>query len=211
MLAGTSVTYDITVTNNGPSPVTSLRLQDLIPPQFNPATVVFSPASGSYDTGTGEWTGLDLAMGDSVVMQLTGFVPAATPAGTLTNTVHVDLPPDMRDSMPGNNTATDIDNVAGTYPHDHVDADLDPHGDADRSRQAGRNVCRFSPVQWRPVLHRPRLLQHALRPAAGAVQSARRGGHLHEYRRGRARTDAARAAAVLAAIAGIALRRRRRG
>jgi uncharacterized repeat protein (TIGR01451 family) len=61
VVPGTSNTYTITVTNNGPSTVSSLTLTDVIPAALlNPN---FAPSVGAYDTNTGVWSGLSLASG----------------------------------------------------------------------------------------------------------------------------------------------------
>src|SRR5262245_29201571 len=81
---GTSNTYTITVTNNGPSTVTSLTLTDTIPAALlNPN---FAPSAGAYDTNTGVWSEIGIARGRDVALTLTGTIdPNAT--GTITNTV----------------------------------------------------------------------------------------------------------------------------
>src|SRR5262249_13298784 len=54
VVPGTSNTYTITVTNNGPDTVTSLTLTDTIPAALlNPN---FAPSVGAYDTNTGVWS-----------------------------------------------------------------------------------------------------------------------------------------------------------
>src|SRR5262249_4639945 len=80
---GASNTYTITVTNNGPSTVSSLTLTDTIPAALlNPN---FAPSAGAYDTNTGVWSGLSLASGQSVTLTLTGTI-ASNATGTITNT-----------------------------------------------------------------------------------------------------------------------------
>src|SRR4029078_7148986 len=81
---GTPDTYTITVTNAGPSTVSSINLVDDVPAALlNPT--FGTPSAGTYDPATGVWSGLSLAMGQSVTITLTGTIdPAAT--GALTNT-----------------------------------------------------------------------------------------------------------------------------
>src|SRR5262249_1994323 len=109
VVAGTSNTYTITGTNNGPSTVTSVTLTDTIPPQLlNP--VFGTPSAGSYNAATGVWSGFSLATGQSVSITLTGTVdPAAS--GSITNTAHVEPPPGVTDTNPNNNTSTDTDTI----------------------------------------------------------------------------------------------------
>src|SRR5262249_44498783 len=106
---GTPVTYTITVSNAGPSTVSSLTLTDDLPAELlNPT--FGTPSAGSYNAATGVWSGLSLASGQSVTITLTGTIdPAAT--GSLTNTAHVAPPPGVTDPNPGNNNATDTDTL----------------------------------------------------------------------------------------------------
>src|SRR5262249_55271422 len=102
---GTPITYSITVTNNGPSTVSSVNLIDTPPAALlNPA--VGPPGAGSYDPPTGVWTGLSLGRGESVPIDVTGTI-APTATGILTNVVHVVPPSGTADPNPGNNTDTD--------------------------------------------------------------------------------------------------------
>jgi uncharacterized repeat protein (TIGR01451 family) len=109
VVPGTPANYAITVTNNGPSTVSSVTLTDTTTPALlNPA---FGTSAGIYDPGTGIWSGLSLASGDSVSMSLTGTIdPTAT--GTLINTVTVAPPAGMTDTNTANNTFTDTDTLA---------------------------------------------------------------------------------------------------
>ena len=69
---GLAVSYTITVTNNGPDTVTSLFVNDAVPAAITGAG--FTPSTGAYDPGTGEWTGLNLAATQSVVLTLSGTI-----------------------------------------------------------------------------------------------------------------------------------------
>jgi uncharacterized repeat protein (TIGR01451 family) len=109
VVPGTSNTYTITVTNNGPDTVTSLTLTDSIPAALlNPN---FAPSVGAYNVGTGAWSGLNLATGQSVTMTLTGTI-AANATGSLGNTVIVSPPAGTTDASPANNAASDTDTLA---------------------------------------------------------------------------------------------------
>lgn len=106
---GSQVTYTISVTNNGPSTVTSVTLTDTVPAELlSPA---FTPASGSYDSGTGVWSGLSLASGQSVTMQLVGTLSGQA-TGSLVNTATVAPPNGVTDPNLGNNSATDTDTIS---------------------------------------------------------------------------------------------------
>ena len=75
---GTPDTYTITVSNAGPSTVSSVTLTDAVPAALlNP--VFGTPSAGSYNPATGVWSGLSLAAGQSVTITLTGTIdPAAS-------------------------------------------------------------------------------------------------------------------------------------
>jgi uncharacterized repeat protein (TIGR01451 family) len=107
VLPGSSVTYTITVTNNGPSAVQSLTVTDTLPPLLQ-IPIVFTPAQGVYNETTGLWTGLNLLPGQSVSLTLTGTVDLSL-TGNLVNTVTVSPPAGAIDPVSGNNTATDTD------------------------------------------------------------------------------------------------------
>ncbi len=103
---GTPATWTITVTNNGPSSVSSLTLVDSLPLALS--SPVFTPSAGSYNPATGAWTGLSLAAGQSVTITVSGIVaPSAT--GPLVNTATVAPPVGVTDPNPTNDTSTDTD------------------------------------------------------------------------------------------------------
>jgi uncharacterized repeat protein (TIGR01451 family) len=108
VVPGTSDTYTITVSNNGPDTVSSLALTDTVPAALLNATFG-SPSAGSYDPSSGLWSGLSLASGQSVFITLSGVIGIAT--GTLTNTATVAPPAGTTDPDPPNNTATDTNTL----------------------------------------------------------------------------------------------------
>ncbi|MFM7138395.1 MAG: DUF11 domain-containing protein, partial [Planctomycetota bacterium] len=110
-VAGLPVTYLIEVTNNGPTTVMGFTLTDTTAPGLISATFG-TPSGGSYDPGTGAWTGLMLATGQSVTITLSGTVPPAS-VGLLQNTADVMPPPDVTDPNLLNNTATVTDVITG--------------------------------------------------------------------------------------------------
>jgi uncharacterized repeat protein (TIGR01451 family) len=110
VVPGTSNTYTITVSNNGPSTVSSLTLTDTIPAALlNPT--FGTPSVGTYDATTGVWSGLSLASGQNVSITLTGTVDPNL-IGSLTNTVTVAAPSGVSDTNSANNTASDTDTPA---------------------------------------------------------------------------------------------------
>jgi uncharacterized repeat protein (TIGR01451 family) len=109
VVPGTSDTYTITVSNSGPSTLSSLSLSDsiaaaLLNPIFGP------PSAGSYDPLLRVWSGLSLATGQNVSITLTGTIdPTAT--GSLTNTVTIAPSPGTTDTNPADNIASDVDTL----------------------------------------------------------------------------------------------------
>ncbi|GGZ45133.1 hypothetical protein GCM10010387_44520 [Streptomyces inusitatus] len=98
--AGSTVSYTITVTNNGPSDSTGWTLSDPIPAGLTNAAT--TTAGCSISAGTLTCTGGALAVGDSTTITLTGT--ASPNATSITNTVTVDG--NDPDPNPGNNTDT---------------------------------------------------------------------------------------------------------
>jgi uncharacterized repeat protein (TIGR01451 family) len=80
---GTDVTFAVTVRNNGPSPATSVVVNDVLPAGLSFVSAV--PSQGSFNAGTGVWTVGALAATQSATLTLTAHVDGPTPA-TLTNT-----------------------------------------------------------------------------------------------------------------------------
>ncbi|MEP1059936.1 MULTISPECIES: DUF7507 domain-containing protein [Cyanophyceae] len=108
---GSAIAYAITVTNNGPSTVNSVTVNDTLPTAMQ--SPVFTTSTGSYNSGTGAWTGLTLASGQSVTLTISGTVsPSAT--GTVTNTATVAPPSGTTDPTSGNNSATDTTTITPT-------------------------------------------------------------------------------------------------
>ena len=109
LVPGGPVAYVVSVRNGGPSTVSSVVLAVASPAALrNP---VFVPTSGTYNPGSGLWSGLNLAAGHSVSMLVAGIVdPAAT--GTLTESLTVAAPAGSTETNPANNNATDTDTLA---------------------------------------------------------------------------------------------------
>lgn len=107
-IPGAPLTYSMLVTNNGPAPVTSLRVIDVIPTTFlNP---VFTPSTGTYNPSNGLWSDLNLQAGQSISLALSGIV-AANATGTITNTATLTAPIGVIDPNQDNNSSTDTDTL----------------------------------------------------------------------------------------------------
>ena len=97
---GTNVTFTITVTNNGPSSAAGVQVTDVLPAGYT--FVSATPGVGSYDSGTGVWSGIGtLAAGGNATLAITATVLASGPylnmaTGTATTP----------DPNPNNNTAS---------------------------------------------------------------------------------------------------------
>jgi uncharacterized repeat protein (TIGR01451 family) len=102
-VAGQAITYTIVVTNAGPSAVSAITVTDNLPADISGA--VYDESEGSYNSGTGAWTGLSLAAGGRITLTIVATVDAAQ-RGDLTNTATVATPV-ADDPNPGNNSDPD--------------------------------------------------------------------------------------------------------
>jgi uncharacterized repeat protein (TIGR01451 family) len=118
--AGSTLTYTIVVSNNGPSPVTGADIKDTLPSQLTNATWTCTASTGSScaaASGVGNLdTKVNLLNGGTATYTLTGVVnPSAT--GTIANTAQVLRPNDVNDPTDstrtgaGNNSATDTTTI----------------------------------------------------------------------------------------------------
>ena len=80
LVPGGPVGYVVSVRNAGPSTVTSVVLTPTSPTALR--SLVFVPLNGSYNAGSGVWSGLSLTNGRTVSMLVTGNVDPAA-AGTV--------------------------------------------------------------------------------------------------------------------------------
>ena len=116
VVPGTSTTYIIVVSNQGPSIVSGASVSDPLPAGVITATWTATASSGGgLVTGSSSATGalastVDLPVGASVTFTFTVLVsPSAT--GTLSNTATVSPPAGTTDPDPANNSATDTDSL----------------------------------------------------------------------------------------------------
>jgi uncharacterized repeat protein (TIGR01451 family) len=100
-IAGQELVYTMTVTNYGPSTITSFRLLEELPIGFQ--VTGRTTSAGTYNPTTGQWTGLNLATGQSVRLFVSGIV-ASSATGSVTNVVTVTPPAGVNDLNPSNNT-----------------------------------------------------------------------------------------------------------
>ena len=113
---GDTVTYTFTVSNNGPSNATGVKMtdKDIITHEF------VSASSEDYDPSTGVWTIGDLANGESVTLTVTVRI---NEAGTFSNTATVSG--DQDDNNTSNNNASSDDVDVSEVPDEQPDEEPD--------------------------------------------------------------------------------------
>jgi uncharacterized repeat protein (TIGR01451 family) len=85
---GSNVTYTITVTNAGPSTSTGVTIADTLPAGLSNPQYSIVSGGGTFDSSTGQWTGLNLTAGSSATLQIVATVDNNT-SGTIVNTAVV--------------------------------------------------------------------------------------------------------------------------
>ncbi|MDU8928721.1 OmpA family protein, partial [Alisedimentitalea sp. MJ-SS2] len=83
---GDTVTYLITVTNNGAAQATNVSLSDSLPSGLTATANNGTTLTGTYTAGTGVWSIGTLANGASATLTLEGTVDAGQGGSTITNT-----------------------------------------------------------------------------------------------------------------------------
>lgn len=119
-LVGSTVTFEIVVTNNGPQDTAGVTVTDLLPNgyTFNGFTV----STGTYNNTSGLWTIGNLVNGKSETLQILATV---NPAGNYLNTAEITSSnlPDP-DSTPNNGNTTEDDYGAVSTTPNPLSADL---------------------------------------------------------------------------------------
>jgi len=109
---GDAFTSLVTVSNLGPSAISSLIINNLLAPSLqNP---VILPDQGVLNPFNGTWNALALKPGGSVALTVQATV-ASNAAGPFTNWVAVSVPPGVTDPVPTNNVAANV-NVCLALP-----------------------------------------------------------------------------------------------
>jgi uncharacterized repeat protein (TIGR01451 family) len=110
---GTTVQYQITVSNSGPGNITALQVIDTVPTNFSTVSWVCTAsgtASCSPTTGTGNAIALggniNSGAGNSLTIVVTAVANSATPIGGVTNTASITLPSGVTDTNLTNNTSS---------------------------------------------------------------------------------------------------------
>jgi uncharacterized repeat protein (TIGR01451 family) len=111
---GQAITYTITVTNNGPGPVTGATVTDTIPAALMGATwtCVGTGGGSCAPSGSGNIAdaAVNLPVGASATYTLDAVIDSAA-TGSVSNTATAATPAGIEDPAPGNNTATDTDTL----------------------------------------------------------------------------------------------------
>ncbi|WP_316805628.1 beta strand repeat-containing protein, partial [Pedobacter nototheniae] len=108
-VAGGSLTYVITVTNNGPSSLVAadaIVVTDNLPAGFTPNAGTYTTSAGTYNSTNGNWTGLTLTTGQSVTLTIAGKLSGSA-TGVISNTASVAPPVGTTDPDLTNNAQTD--------------------------------------------------------------------------------------------------------
>jgi uncharacterized repeat protein (TIGR01451 family) len=135
---GGTVTYTVTVLNNGPAGATNVAVKDLLP-----AGVTFASATstqGTYVSGTGIWSVGSLANAASKTLTVTATVDAGTGATTITNSAQVTASQQSDpDSTPNNSNASEDDQASAALTVTSADLSLTKTID-DATPNVGQNV-----------------------------------------------------------------------
>ena len=99
---GGSLTYTVTVSNNGPNPGTGIQVLDLLPLAVDYASHVAS--QGTYDAGTGVWSVGSLGVGGSATLSLAATLDVGARVAVVSNQASL-LRADQFDPVPANDTA----------------------------------------------------------------------------------------------------------
>jgi len=112
-----TITYTITVTNNGPSDANGATVSDPKPSQIDTWTWTCAPSGGATCSGSSGPITTDfsevvnLPAGSSITYTVTAHIDASATSGTLTNTVTVTPPGGVTDPDPSDNSDDDVDQI----------------------------------------------------------------------------------------------------
>ena len=104
---GTSVTYTLTVTNEGPSPATGVVAQDKLP---SGVTFEYADGDGTYDAASGKWdlSGEVIEKGASRTLHITVTVDASAAGSVVTNTATIEKQDQIGDKTPDNSSSVPL-------------------------------------------------------------------------------------------------------
>lgn len=106
--SGDTLTFELTLRNNGPQQATGIEIQDLL--NYPLIYLSHSITLGTYNSGTGLWTGFNLNNNDSTTLLLTVVIDANFEGGLLNNETEVfSVDQDDIDSSPNNGITEEDD------------------------------------------------------------------------------------------------------
>ncbi|MBQ4822927.1 gliding motility-associated C-terminal domain-containing protein, partial [Aquimarina sp. MMG016] len=106
---GDTISYTITVTNNGAAQATALLVNDLLPAGVT--YVSDTPSVGTYDDATGDWVINTLNTGATAILTITATVDSGTSGTTINNVITFAM--DQTDPDLTNNDLEEEINVVG--------------------------------------------------------------------------------------------------
>ena len=174
---GTSVTYTLTVTNEGPSPATGVIAQDKLP---SGVTFVSAQGDGTYDAASGKW---DLSTeviekGATRTLRITVTIDASAAGSVVTNTATIEKQDQIGDKKPDNTSSVPLTagyTIAGKL---YNDADASFNSSDSEAPYAGVTVALLK-KDGTPVLDKDGNPVTAVTDAAGKYSFA--GLPLGEY------------------------------
>ena len=104
---GTSVTYTLTLTNEGPSPATGVIAQDKLP---SGVTFVSAQGDGTYDAVSGKWdlSGEVIEKGAARTLRITVTIDASAAGSVVTNTATIEKQDQIGDKTTDNTSSADL-------------------------------------------------------------------------------------------------------
>ena len=162
---GTSVTYTLTVTNEGPSPATGVIAQDKLP---SGVTFVSAQGDGTYDAASGKW---DLSTeviekGATRTLRITVTIDASAAGSVVTNTATIEKQDQIGDKKPDNTSSVPLTagyTIAGKL---YNDADASFNSSDSEAPYAGVTVALLK-KDGTPVLDKDGNPMTAVTDAAG--------------------------------------------
>jgi uncharacterized repeat protein (TIGR01451 family) len=116
----TTVQFLLTVSNAGPSKVSTATISDTVPTSFSTVTWVCGVGGGTATCGTASGSGNAISLTgtfngtSSLTITVTAVTTAATTVAGVTNTAMVTAPTGITDTTPGNNTASVVTKIGAT-------------------------------------------------------------------------------------------------
>ena len=104
---GTSVTYTLTLTNEGPSPATGVIAQDKLP---SGVTFVSAQGDGTYDAVSGKWdlSSEVIEKGATRTLRITVTIDASAAGSVVTNTATIEKQDQIGDKTTDNTSSADL-------------------------------------------------------------------------------------------------------